>query len=52
MLSCLTYSYKILCKSINFSLELVTQACYFIQCLNTKELPLTINLSGYHHETI
>lgn len=52
MLSCLTDSYKILRNSSIFRLELVTQACYFIQYLSTKDFPLTINLSGDHHETI
>lgn len=52
MLSCLTDSYKILRKCCIIRLELVTQAWYFIQYLNIKDLPLTINLSGDHHETI
>lgn len=52
MLSCLTDSYKNLRKSSIIQLELVTQACYFIQYLSIEELPLTYNLSGDHHETI
>lgn len=52
MLSCLTDSYKYLRKSSLIQLELVTQACYFIQYLSIKEFPLTYNLSGDHHETI
>lgn len=52
MLSCLTDSYKILGKSCIIRLELVTQPWYFIQYLSIKDFPLTINLSGDHHETI
>jgi len=52
MLSCLTVSYKIQSKSSIILLELATQACYFIQYLSIKELPLMNNLSGDPHETI
>jgi hypothetical protein len=52
MVSCITDSYKNLLKSINILLELVTQSCYFIQCLLMSIFPLTINLNGDPHETI
>lgn len=52
MLSCLTDSYKNLWQITLIQLELVTQACYFIQYLNSKKFPLMNNLSGDHHETI
>jgi|GEM_PF-6799889 len=52
MLSCLTDSYKNLRKSSVIRLELVTQVCYFIQCLCSKDILLMINLSGDYHEAI
>lgn len=52
MLSSLTDSYNYLHKSSLRYLELVTKSWYFIQYIVIQFYPLTINLSGDHHETI
>jgi hypothetical protein len=52
MLSSLTSSYKYLRESSLRNLEHVTKSWYFIQYLCIQLYPLTINLSGDHHETI